>query len=174
MTRKSTERSFIVKEESGHLPLYGPGPVYVAIIVALTAAGIALTVSGVLPISDAGGASLLMKALGIVSIAGGIALWVAAVKGAGIDDGIVENRLVTHGAYAVVRNPIYSAFALACAGAILICGNLWLLVLLPVFWVFLTLLMRATEEKWLRNLHGKEYEDYCARVNRCIPWFPRK
>ena len=37
----------------------------------------------------------------------------------------------------------------------------------------MTILMKATEEKWLRELYGKEYEDYCKRVNRCWPWFPK-
>ena len=32
----------------------------------------------------------------------------------------------------------------------------------------------VTEEKWLRDLYGKQYEDYCNRVNRCIPWFRNK
>ncbi len=156
-----------------HLPLYGPGPAYVLTIVTLTTAGIALSIAGVLPVADAGGARLPLAVLGTALIVCGIALWVTAVKGAGIDDGILENRLVTQGVYALVRNPIYSAFTLACAGAIAICGNLWLLVLLPIFWAFLTVLMKATEEKWLRDRYGREYDDYCARVNRCIPWFPR-
>ena len=30
------------------------------------------------------------------------------------------------------------------------------------------------EEKWLRDMYGKEYEDYCKRVNRCWPWLPVK
>ena len=160
--------------ESNHLPLYGPGPAYVLTIVALTVAGIALSVAGVLPTADADGARLPFGLLGAICIVGGIALWLAAVKGAGIDDGILENRLVTQGAYALVRNPIYSAFTLVCVGAILICGNLWLLALLPAFWAFLTALMKATEEKWLHDLYGREYDEYCARVNRCIPLFPRK
>lgn len=160
--------------KSEHLPIYGPGPAYVTTIAGLTAAGIALTAFGVLPTAEAGSASQPLKILGASFIVGGIVLWIAAVKGARIDDGILENRLVTSGAYAIVRNPIYSAFTLACAGAILICGNLWLLTLLPVFWVFLTVLMKTTEEKWLLDLYGKEYADYCRHVNRCIPWFPKR
>lgn len=159
--------------ESEHLPLYGPGPAYVGIICALTAAGIALTALGVLPLASAGPMAVPLRALGALLIAGGVALWVAANFGARIDEGITSNMLVTSGAYAIVRNPIYSAFTLTCAGALLVCGNLWLLVLLPVFWAFLTVLMKATEEKWLRDLYGREYDEYCARVNRCIPWFPR-
>ena len=160
--------------KSEHLPIYGPGPAYVAIIVTLTAAGIALSILGAIPVVGAGAASVPLKILGVACVVGGVALWIAAVKDAAIDDGIIENRLVTQGVYSVVRNPIYSAFTLACAGAILIYGNLWLLVLLPAFWVFLTLLMKATEEKWLSNLYGQEYEDYCACTNRCIPWFPKR
>ena len=76
--------------------------------------------------------------------------------------------------YALVRNPIYSAFLFFCTGALTIYGNLWLLTLPVLYWLFLTLLMKRTEEKWLKNLYGAEYEEYCRKVNRCIPWFPRK
>lgn len=41
-----------------------------------------------------------------------------------------------------------------------------------VYWFYLTVLMKHTEEKWLEALHGPAYKDYCGRVNRCIPWFP--
>jgi protein-S-isoprenylcysteine O-methyltransferase Ste14 len=30
----------------------------------------------------------------------------------------------------------------------------------------MTVLMRATEEKWLKNLYGEEYEEYCRQVNQ--------
>ncbi len=155
-----------------HLPLYGPGPAYVATIALCTAAGIALSVAGVVPMARAGVAALPLRLLGGALALGGAALWYAAVFGAKIDDGIESNRLVTSGAYAIVRNPIYAAFTLVCAGAILLFGNLWLLVLLPAYWAFLTVLMRLTEERWLLDLYGQEYVDYCNRVNRCIPWFP--
>ena len=161
-------------EANDHLPLYGPGPLYVGVIVALTVAGIALSFLGVVPMARPGAADIPLTAVGLALVAGGAALWWAANFKARIDDGIVGNRLVTGGVYAVVRNPIYSAFALACTGAILIFGNLWLLVLPPVFWAFLTVLMKATEEKWLLGLYGAEYDDYCRRVNRCIPWIPRR
>ena len=85
-----------------------------------------------------------------------------------------ENRLVTTGAYALVRNPIYSAAMIACTGVILIVSNAWFFVLPFIYWLFMTVLMKATEEKWLRNLYGKKYDDYCKRVNRCWPWIPVK
>ena len=136
-----------MEKNQSHLPIYGPGPAYVATIVALTVAGIVLSATHILPTASAGGATIVLRVLGVVCIVGGVALWLAAVKGANIDEGIVSNHLVTGGAYSVVRNPIYSAFTLLCAGALLICANLWLLVLLPVFWAFLTVLMKTTEEK---------------------------
>ncbi len=33
--------------------------------------------------------------------------------------------------------------------------------------------MKNTEEKWLLELYGIEYANYCKRVNRCIPWFSK-
>ena len=63
-----------------------------------------------------------------------------------------------------------SSAMIACTGVILIAGNPWFFPLPLLYWLFMTVLMQATEEKWLRNLYGKEYEDYCRRVNRCWPW----
>lgn len=46
------------------------------------------------------------------------------------------------------------------------CGILFLLLLD-------SLILKATEEKWQHELYGREYEEYCKCVNRCIP-FKRK
>lgn len=35
-------------------------------------------------------------------------------------------------------------------------------------------LMTATEEKWLREKFGKEYIEYCKKVNRILPWIRKK
>ena len=163
-----------MSKSEDHLPLYGPGPLYVGTIAVLTVAAIAGSLVGVLPVTRAAVLVWPMRIAGAALVAGGIALWVAAVFGAKIDEGIEGNHLVIAGAYALVRNPIYTAFSLVCTGVLLAFGNLWLLVLPLVFWLFMTLLMRATEEKWLLELYGQDYVDYCARVNRCIPWFPRR
>jgi protein-S-isoprenylcysteine O-methyltransferase Ste14 len=34
----------------------------------------------------------------------------------------------------------------------------------------MTVVLKNTEEKWLLDLYGKEYEEYKKRVNRCIPF----
>lgn len=111
--------------------------------------------------------------IGILFILFGIYLWVNAVIVCKLDDNIRSNKLVTTGVYAYVRNPIYSAVLLVCTGAIIIANNLYLLVLPVIYWAFLTVLMKNTEEKWLLNMYGDEYINYCKKVNRCIP-FKRK
>lgn len=80
----------------------------------------------------------------------------------------------TTGIYSVVRNPIYSGLVLNCTGVLLIAHNVWLLILPFIFWIALTILMKCSEEKWLLKLYGDQYVEYCKRVNRCIPWFPKK
>ncbi|WP_455257201.1 methyltransferase family protein [Peptoniphilus asaccharolyticus] len=85
--------------------------------------------------------------------------------------GIRENRLVTEGIYAYVRNPIYSAWLFICNGVLFLGRDIWLIGLSFIFYFYLTILVKFTEEKWLLELYGKEYEPYCKQVNRVIPWF---
>ena len=155
-----------------HLPVMGIGPICIAIMIAFTAAGIALVKFDMLAGGKVNGtpAAILFVIAGIPCIAGGIALWCAAVFGEHIDIKIKSNRLATDGAYALVRNPIYSAFLFICTGALLFCRNLYVLILPPFFWLYLTVFMKLTEEKWLADRFEDEYSAYCKRVNRFIPW----
>ena len=97
-------------------------------------------------------------------------MWIMAVIVSRVDDNIKKNQLVTTGIYAWVRNPIYSACMFACTGVILMIGNAFFFVMPLIYWLFMTILMKHTEEKWLRDLYGQKYETYCKQVNRCIPW----
>lgn len=157
-----------------HLPMCGVGPIYGSCIILLTVVGIWLSVSGILTSGQFSYLQIPFAVIGVCLIVLGAFLWYSAVFQAKVDEHIKNNTLATTGVYAWVRNPIYSAFLLFCTGALLIANNLWLLVLPPVFWLFLTVLMKHTEEKWLEELHGQEYRDYCKRANRCIPWFAKK
>lgn len=161
-------------KSGNHLPMFGVGPLYVVVIIAATALGIVFASLGLLGGGAIGEVRIPFAVVGVLLIVAGIVLWCAAVLVAKVDDCITRNQLVTSGVYAWVRNPIYTAFLFFCTGAILLANNLWLLVLPPVFWFYMTALMRATEEKWLLAQYGDEYVAYCKRVNRCIPWMPRK
>lgn len=161
-------RNIIKKKE--HLPLFGVGPIYVYTIALFT---IIAFLCRNMPVFEAGKLTFVripLLILGAILIALGIIIWIMAVIVSKVDDNIKKNHLVTTGIYAWVRNPIYSAFMIANTGIILIIGNAFFFVLPFVYWLFMTVLMKHTEEKWLRKLYGQEYEDYCKRVNRCIPW----
>ncbi|WP_371922052.1 isoprenylcysteine carboxylmethyltransferase family protein [Treponema sp. OMZ 305] len=162
--------------EQEHLPILGIGPICIAIMIAFTAAGIAAVTFGMLTsgnIRSAIIASVFVIA-GVLCIAGGIALWCTAVFGVRIDTKIKANQLATDGVYGLVRNPIYSAFLFICTGALLFCRNWYVLILSPLFWLYLTIFMKLTEEQWLTERFGDEYAAYCKRVNRFIPWKRRK
>ena len=161
------------KKEKEHLPLMGVGPLCIAIMIAFTVAGIALVKSGVLKSGNIN-IALPFIVLGVLCIAGGATLWVSAVIVCRIDIKIKSERLETGGIYAHVRNPIYSAFLFICTGALLFCRNLYALVLPPLFWVYLTIFMKMTEEKWLAKCFGEEYFTYCKQVNRFIPWIRKR
>ena len=155
------------------LPIYGVGPIYGFGISAVSILFIVLAKK----LFHTGTISMLkipFIILGILFILGGIVIWISAVILAKIDDGIKSNTLVTNGIYGWCRNPIYTAITFVNIGALLMANNLWLLLLPFCYWVFMTVLMKRTEEKWLYDMFGEEYTEYCKNVNRCIPWKKRK
>lgn len=153
-----------------HLPILGVGPMYVISIILMTVISIILSTTRMIPIITFTNIRWIFVLIGILCFIIGITLWLKAVIIDRLDAHIIKNELVTTGVYAYVRNPVYSAFMFVCTGFLLIYGNLVLLVLPIIYWGFMTVLMKLTEEKWLEDLYGKEYVQYRQRVNRCIPW----
>lgn len=156
--------------EKGHLPILGVGPLYVVSIILMTIISSTLSATGIIPVITFANFQWIFILIGILCFIIGITLWLKAVIIDRLDAHIIKNELVTTGVYAYVRNPVYSAFMFVCTGVLLIYGNLVLLVLPIIYWGFMTVLMKLTEEKWLEDLYGKEYVQYRQRVNRCIPW----
>ena len=161
-------------KKTDHLPVYGVGPLCVYSMAAFLIVGIVLRYLGILESGAVPKLRIPMLLLGLVLVALGLWIWVRAVLIQKVGDAILENHLMTSGVYGWVRNPIYSAAAMAMFGVGLCFANLWFLLLGPIFWLDMTVLMKLTEEKWLLGLYGDEYRDYCRRVNRCIPWFPKR
>lgn len=155
-----------------HLPIYGVGPIYVYTIAILTVAAFFCRKLQIFGGGNITASKIPLVVIGSVMIIIGIYMWIQAVIISKVGKGIEENRLITTGVYAWVRNPIYSAVMILCTGIIIMIGNVYFLILPFVYWLFMTILMKNTEEKWLTSLYGKEYEEYCKRVNRCIPWIP--
>ena len=160
--------------EKKHLPMYGTGPLCVTIMIILFLIMLILDYKKILLSGEIKTYKTVFLFLGIILILLGIYMWIHAVIISKIDTSIIENHLLTSGIYAWVRNPIYSAFAIALTGGSLLFTNLWFLILPPLFWLTITVIMKLSEEKWLLNAFGDEYLEYCKKVNRCIPWFPKK
>lgn len=156
------------------MPAFGVGPIYVLSCLFLTTLGIMFRDRGYLKVGCAERGRLIFVAFGILFLLGGMYLWVHAVVFQRINKSVRERKLLTTGVYGYVRNPVYSAFLFIFTGALLFAAN-YLLLLLPIlFWAMLTLLMKQTEEKWLLRRFGEEYLAYCRKVNRVIPWFPKR
>ncbi len=160
--------------KKNHLPLYGVGPVIVYGQFIFTAGAIMLTYIFDFRFPTIHVLNILFKVIGILLIAFGLYLDLSAKLKSKLFQNVEDNILITDGVYSIVRNPVYSAALLACTGAVSITNNLILLIVPVICWLYMTLFLIKTEEKWLKELYGQEYNSYCKKVNRCIPWFPKK
>jgi len=78
------------------------------------------------------------------------------------------DRLVTTGAFAFRRNPIYMGEVLVFLGLAEATGNIWLAIAAPAFAVALLVLAIVPEERHLEARFGAEYLAYKERTRR---WF---
>ena len=83
---------------------------------------------------------------------------------------IEGHELITHGPYAIVRNPIYAALALwMIAMGLTFATPLRLAIALTLF-VIGTLMRIRAEEELMRSTFGKQWEEYCRHVPALIPF----
>ena len=156
------------------LPVIGIGPVCVAGVLASTAGVLWLDWLGHLPVWRIDWLNLPVKIAAALLLIFAPILWYGGVIRAKLTENIQNNRLITTGVYAWVRNPVYTAFLFLAWAFLIWPGNLFLLLLMPVHLVWMRCILRRTEEKWLTERYQEEYIQYCRKVNRCIPWFPKK
>jgi len=78
------------------------------------------------------------------------------------------DKLITSGAFAVSRNPIYVAFSLFFLGILLIHPNI--AIAIAYFCVFIPAIYRQIlrEEKFMKSYYGQEYLDYAKKVRRYL------
>ncbi len=81
------------------------------------------------------------------------------------------NSLVTYGPFAFVRNPLYIGNILIYAGFGIMAMALhpWLLAIAMTWFCVQYTLIITSEEKYLRERFGEEYNRYCTHVRRFIP-----
>ena len=163
-----------MKSQEFKMPAFGVGPIYVITCLILTIVALCLHLKGYLYQGELREGKIFFLIAGTLLILFGIFLWVQAVIVEKINKIAKEKKLITSGVYSIVRNPVYSAFIFIFTGILLLTANYILLILHFILWALLTILMKNTEEKWLKNEFGKEYEIYLKEVNRVIPWIRRK
>ena len=151
------------------IPTDGVGPYLWGILLVMNLAGWMLSKSVLQSGLLKGGFKDLLYLIGFLLMFVATRIWWLSVVKSDIDTSIQNNELKTTGIYARTRNPIYFSWWLCGIGSILTMHNVWLLILIPIQWVIITVVIRNTEEKWLYEIYGEAYKDYCARVNRWIP-----
>jgi protein-S-isoprenylcysteine O-methyltransferase Ste14 len=108
-----------------------------------------------------------IKPVGYLLLLIGVILWGAAVLQ--LMTGFSKGKLVTTGAYGIVRNPIYSSVTFFILPAVTFLTLTWVYLVVSVFLYVGVMMFIGTEEKQLTRAFGKEYEDYVARVDRLVP-----
>jgi protein-S-isoprenylcysteine O-methyltransferase Ste14 len=104
---------------------------------------------------------------GAVLMAIGLVLWAAGVVT--LTKAYNSDQLVTSGAFALVRHPIYAAWiVLVLPGLALFTGS-WPLFLTPVIAYVIFRRLIHVEDEYLQERYGQAYLDYRGRVNEVIP-----
>lgn len=93
----------------------------------------------------------------------------ATIKRGGVNKHLHANGLLTEGAFAHCRNPLYLGNLFILCGLFILYNNRWVYVLGSLFFLAAYGAIVAAEEAFLGEKYGTDYEAYCHRVNR---WWP--
>lgn len=132
--------------------------------------GLAAPLVGVLAVDELPTAQVLLGAV-VVGL-GLVGVWLSqSAMGdswrVGVDHG-ARTALVTHGPFALVRNPIFTGIVLVSAGLVLLVPNVLTVLAVVALVVAVQLQVRVGEEPYLtRTVPG--YADYAARTGRFVP-----
>ncbi len=108
-----------------------------------------------------------VRAIGGVLMIVGVGLWLAAIPT--VMRAYNRDQLVTSGAYALVRHPMYAGWiTLAFPGFALVMRS-WPMLLTPVIAYAIFRRMIYRENEYLEQRFGQAYRDYQQRVNEVVP-----
>ena len=145
------------------------GVLFVAAVVLGLAARL-LAVIGLVPVAP----TPVVGEAGLVQALAGLAAPLAGQAGMGASwrigvDPEERTDLVTTGAFASVRNPIFTAMVLAQFGMLLVVPTWIGVTAFVALVVAVQVQVRVVEEPHLRRLHGDAYAAYAARTGRFLP-----
>ena len=142
----------MIKTKNDKLPKYGFGPLYFLISLILTI--LSLLYFNNIHIFQSGIINnyflrKLFLLFSILSIILGVLLWLFAVfPSKGIRYKLEKGELETEGAYSISRNPIYSGIYFILLGIQMFTCNIFVFILSIIIYIFLSVLIIKTEEKW--------------------------
>lgn len=118
--------------------------------------------------------SMWIQTLGVVSALFGIAGTLYAQLGMGDSwrigvDNTETTTLVDTGAFAVARNPVFTAMLVFAFGITLMTPNVLAFIGFALLFASIELQVRAVEEPYLEAVHGDAYRDYASTVGRFVP-----
>ncbi|WP_433190253.1 methyltransferase family protein [Actinoallomurus sp. CA-150999] len=119
-----------------------------------------------------------VRTAGAVITVLGVAATMAAQWSMGVSwrvgvDETERTDLVTTGAFALARNPIFTAMIATAIGLVAMVPNLIAVAGLALAVVAIELQVRAVEEPYLHRVHGEHYRRYSASVGRFLPGIGR-
>jgi protein-S-isoprenylcysteine O-methyltransferase Ste14 len=156
----------ILKKQNGMNIVGQGGKIMLFMLPALVAAILVHTYSP--QIAALPGSLSFVEPVGYLLLLLGLILWGAAVIQ--LVTGFTKGRLVTTGAYGVVRNPIYSSVTFFALPAVALLTLTWVYFVASAFLYVGVVVFIGKEEEQLTKAFGKEYEDYKARVDRLVPF----
>jgi protein-S-isoprenylcysteine O-methyltransferase Ste14 len=109
-----------------------------------------------------------IKPLGFLFLLAGLILWGTAMVQ--LLTGFPKGKLVTTGAYGVVRNPIYSSMTFFILPAVTLLTLTWVYLVVSAFLYAGVMIFIGTEEKQLTQAFGQKYTDYLAMIDRLVPF----
>ncbi len=98
----------------------------------------------------------------------GLVIGFAYIKRGGKNKEVYADNLVTEGMFTICRNPLYFGNMLIYSGIFLLHGAPLVVFGGIALFYFIYICIIATEEKYLRNKFGKEYDAYATKTNRWI------
>lgn len=129
---------------------------------------------------DAGGSERLppvsWRWIGLLPVVVGacvylVCAWDFAVTGLGTPAPIdMPRKLVAKRLYRFMRNPTYVGVTWLVVGQAMLFGSGRAFVYIVAVWIVAHLFVVFYEEPVLRRKFGMEYEEYCRRVPRWLPW----
>ena len=135
-----------------------------------------LFLEGTWPVCDSEVVEMWEIVIGIIVALSGqilraLTIGLAYIKRGGKKKQVYAEKLVQDGIFSHCRNPLYLGNLLILIGVGIAANSLPFILLGIPFFLFAYLAIIRAEENYLGKKFGREFKDYCERVNRIIPNF---